>query len=309
MQNTLKIATRKSPLALWQAEFVKQALLNLYPELTVELVPMVTKGDKILDVPLAKIGGKGLFIKELEHALLTNKADIAVHSTKDLPMLLPQGLSVPIFMKREDPSDAFVSNKYSRIDELPQNAVIGTSSLRRGTQIKAYRPDVQIKDLRGNVGTRLGKLDNDEYDVIILASSGLMRLGLDSRIAHRIPTEVCLPAVGQGALAIEVRSDDEQVLNLLSPLNCPKTHSCISAERAFNKKLEGGCQVPIAGHAVINDNQIHLQGLVANQDGSTLLTASEVADVASNPETLGIKVADELLNQGAKQILDSFYNE
>lgn len=242
---TLNIATRQSPLALWQAEHIRARLLDLYPELTINLLKIVTKGDKILDTPLAKIGGKGLFVKELEQALYDKQADIAVHSLKDVPMQLPEGLMLGVYCKRASPTDAFVSNTYNSIDELPQGAVVGTSSLRRQCQLKAYRPDLQIKTLRGNVGTRLGKLDAGEYDAIILATSGLQRIELDERIRGELDINACLPAVGQGALAIECREGDDEVLKLLAPLNDDKARIRLIAERALNRHLEGGCQVPM----------------------------------------------------------------
>lgn len=306
--NTLKIATRQSPLALWQAEHVQSRLLALYPALKVELVTFVTKGDKILDVPLAKIGGKGLFVKELEQALFAGEADIAVHSTKDLPMQLPAGLAVPVYLQREDPTDAFVSNQYASIDELPHGAVVGTSSLRRQTQLQAYRADLTIKSLRGNVGTRLAKLDAGDYDAIILASSGLKRLGLQARIKTTLPIALSLPAVGQGALAIEMRENDAAVLEKIQTLNCAKTSACVLAERAMNRKLEGGCQVPIGGHATLSGGQLHLQGLVANADGSVILRAN-ASGHAEEAEKIGMAVAADLLEQGAAAILAAFYDK
>lgn len=311
MSKLIKIATRKSPLALWQAEHVKAQLQRHHPDVQVELVTFVTQGDKILDVPLAKIGGKGLFVKELETALLNGDADIAVHSTKDLPMQLPEGLGVPVFMEREDPSDAFVSNTFASLDELPQGAVVGTSSLRRQTQLLAARSDLQIISLRGNVGTRLSKLDAGDYDAIILASSGLKRLGLDTRIASSLPYDVSLPAVGQGALAIETREQDADMLKLLAPLNCDITSACVRAERAMNRRLEGGCQVPIAGFAQIVDGvekQVWLQGRVLNADGSVMLKAEAKAHL-NEAENMGTEVAEDLLSQGADKILAVFYDK
>ena len=249
LEKTLKIATRQSPLALWQANYVKDRLQQQYPDLTVELVPMVTKGDVILDSPLAKIGGKGLFVKELENALLNKEADIAVHSMKDVPMQFPEGLGLAVICQREDPRDAFVSHSYRTFTELPQGAVVGTSSLRRQCQLKALRPDLDIRSLRGNVGTRLSKLDNGDYDAIILASAGLIRLGLADRIASFIDIEQSLPAAGQGAVGIECRTDDVQVQALLAPLADAETTYCVRAERAMNNHLQGGCQVPIGGYA------------------------------------------------------------
>ena len=272
---TLNIATRQSPLALWQARHIQTRLQALYPQLSINLVTMVTKGDKILDTPLAKIGGKGLFVKELEQALYEKQADIAVHSLKDVPMDLPDGLTLGSYCQREQPTDAFVSNKFSALDDLPQGATLGTSSLRRQCQIQQYRPDLNIISLRGNVGTRLAKLDNGDYDAIILATSGLKRLGLTERICHEIDTDISLPAVGQGALAIECRADDTDVLNLLKPLNHEPSRLCVLAERAMNRHLQGGCQVPIAGFAVIEDDKLTLTGRVGSVDGNVLLIAQQ----------------------------------
>ncbi|MDU5805503.1 MAG: hydroxymethylbilane synthase [Haemophilus parainfluenzae] len=270
---TLKIATRQSPLALWQANFVKDQLEKFHPTLSVELVPMVTKGDVILDSPLAKIGGKGLFVKELENALLEKRADIAVHSMKDVPMEFPEGLGLSVICKREDPRDAFVSNTYRSLDDLPQGAIVGTSSLRRQCQLKQLRPDLDIRSLRGNVGTRLSKLDNGEYDAIILASAGLIRLGLAERIASFIEVEQSLPAAGQGAVGIECRVDDEEVKALLAPLSDATTTTCVLAERAMNTRLQGGCQVPIGGYAIEQNGEIFLRALVGETDGSAIIRA------------------------------------
>ena len=324
---TLNIATRQSPLALWQAEHIKARLEALYPDLTVNLVTMVTKGDKILDTPLAKIGGKGLFVKELEQALYERQADIAVHSLKDVPMQLPEGLTLGVYCKRASPTDAFVSNTYQSIDQLPQGAVVGTASLRRQCQIKAYRPDIQIKTLRGNVGTRLGKLDAGDYDAIILATSGLQRIELDERIRSELDIDTCLPAVGQGALAIECREEDAEVLALLAPLNDDKARIRLIAERALNRHLEGGCQVPIAAFAILhdqdatlmdNDDQgdtLWLRGRVGQPDGSLLIKAEKrtlLSGTQSEKETqaneLGIEVAKKLLAQGAGDILAEIYH-
>ena len=310
---TLTIATRQSPLALWQANFVKDTLEKLYPTMKVELLEMVTKGDKILDTPLAKIGGKGLFVKELENALYEKRADIAVHSLKDVPMVLPEGLTLGAYLERHAPTDAFVSNRYASLDELPDGAVLGTSSLRRECQIAHAKGRLTIKSLRGNVGTRLSKLDAGEYDAIILATSGLERLGLGERIRHELDDELSLPAVGQGALAIECRADDETILQLLAPLNHLATRLCVIAERAMNKTLEGGCQVPIAGFATINGNTLSLRGRVGSIDGKTLLksqnaiTLTHGADDEQNAENLGKQIAQDLLSQGADQILKEVY--
>lgn len=306
MIKTLKIATRQSPLALWQAEHIRERLESLHPGLTVELVTFVTQGDKILDTPLAKIGGKGLFVKELEAALLEGRADLAVHSMKDVPMVLPEGLSLPIICEREDPLDAFVSNSYASFDELPQGAKVGTSSLRRKCQILKARPDLKILDLRGNVGTRLSKLDAGQYDAIILASAGLKRLGLGERIRHAIQPEVSLPAVGQGALGLECRANDEAVLDLILPLKHVKTDACVRAERAFNAYLEGGCQVPIAGYATLNQDILHIEGRVGSVEGQTLLRAVKEGPIAE-AEQLGVELAKALLDQGAGELLKVLY--
>ena len=306
-EKTLKIATRQSPLALWQANYVKDRLQQLYPDLIVELVPMVTKGDVILDSPLAKIGGKGLFVKELENALLNKEADIAVHSMKDVPMQFPEGLGLAVICKREDPRDAFVSNSYRTFAELPQGAVVGTSSLRRQCQLKALRPDLDIRSLRGNVGTRLSKLDNGGYDAIILASAGLIRLGLEDRIASFIEVEQSLPAAGQGAVGIECRTDDVQVKQLLAPLADAETTCCVLAERAMNNHLQGGCQVPIGGYAVLQQGQLYLRALVGNVDGSQIIRA-EGKSAVKNADVLGVQIAEQLLAQGADKILQSIYS-
>ncbi|ACX82097.1 hydroxymethylbilane synthase [Aggregatibacter actinomycetemcomitans] len=305
-QKSLKIATRQSPLALWQANYVKDLLQQLYPDLNVELVPMVTKGDVILDSPLAKIGGKGLFVKELENALLNKEADIAVHSMKDVPMQFPEGLGLAVICKREDPRDAFVSNSYRTLAELPQGAVVGTSSLRRQCQLKTLRPDLEIRSLRGNVGTRLSKLDNGDYDAIILASAGLIRLGLAERIASFIDVEQSLPAAGQGAVGIECRTDDVAVQQLLAPLADAETTSCVLAERAMNHHLQGGCQVPIGGYAVLRDSELYLRALVGSVDGSTIIRA-EGKSAVENADVLGVQIAEQLLAQGADKILQDIY--
>lgn len=303
---TLRIATRKSPLALWQAEHVKSRLLALNPELNVELVTFTTQGDKILDTPLAKIGGKGLFVKELEVAMLAGDADIAVHSMKDVPMEFPEGLELGIILERENPRDAFVSNTYKSLEALPQGAVVGTSSLRRQCQLQRLRPDLVIRSLRGNVQTRLGKLDAGEYDAIILASAGLIRLQMESRIAQYLEPEVSLPAGGQGAVGIELRAGDEETLALLKPLQHDITAARVLAERAMNRRLEGGCQVPIACYAMEQDGELWLRGLVGSIDGQQMLTTEYRAPLA-DAEALGIKAAEDLLRQGADKILAEVY--
>jgi hydroxymethylbilane synthase len=303
---TLRIATRKSPLALWQAEHVKARLLALNPDLTVELVTFTTKGDIILDTPLAKIGGKGLFVKELEVAMLAGDADIAVHSMKDVPMEFPEGLELGIILERENPRDAFVSNNFKTLEDLPQGAVVGTSSLRRQCQLQNLRPDLVIKSLRGNVQTRLGKLDSGEFDAIILASAGLLRLEMESRIAQYLEPEVSLPAGGQGAVGIELRSNDAETLALLQPLQHDITTYRVVAERAMNRRLEGGCQVPIACYAIEKDGELWLRGLVGSVDGKQMLSTEYRAPVAE-AEALGIKAAEDLLSQGADKILAEVY--
>ena len=306
--NILRIATRKSALALWQAEFVKAELERFHPDLTVELVPMSTQGDIILDTPLAKIGGKGLFVKELEQAMLDGRADIAVHSMKDVPVEFPEGLELNTICEREDPRDAFVSNKYKSLDELPQGAVVGTSSLRRQCQVRALRPDLDIRDLRGNVNTRLAKLDNGDYDAIILAAAGLLRLEMPERIADFIEPETSLPANGQGAVGIECRSNDERVKALLAPLEHTETRIRVLAERAMNRRLEGGCQVPIGAYALVNGEQVHIRGLVGAVDGSEILR-DEVSGSVENAEQLGVQLAEQLLAQGADKILAEVYRD
>jgi len=302
----VRIATRKSPLALWQAEFVKAQLEHFHPGLQVELVTMVTKGDIILDTPLAKVGGKGLFVKELEVAMLEGRADIAVHSMKDLPMDFPPGLMLQTICRREDPRDAFVSNTYSCIDQLPAGAIVGTSSLRRQCQLRAARPDLIIKDLRGNVGTRLGKLDKGEYDAIILAAAGLLRLELPQRIADYIEPEQSLPAVGQGAVGIECREDDHHIKELLAPLEHHETRLRVLAERAVNKRLEGGCQVPIGSYCVIEGDQFWLRALVGSPDGTQML-AEEVRGPLAEAQIEAVILADKLLDSGAREILQKVY--
>lgn len=302
----LKIATRQSPLALWQAEHIRARLEAMHADLKVELVTFVTQGDKILDTPLAKIGGKGLFVKELEEALLDGRADLAVHSMKDVPMALPEGLTLAVICEREDPLDAFVSNTYNSFAELPHGAKVGTSSLRRKCQILKQRPDLEIIDLRGNVGTRLSKLDAGLYDAIILASAGLKRLGLADRIRHTLQLEISLPAVGQGALGLECRATDQAVLDLILPLLHDETDICVRAERAFNAYLEGGCQVPIAGYASLSQGQLHIEGRVGSVDGATLLKV-ELKGTPEQAEQLGETLAQKLLEQGAGDLLKAFY--
>ena len=277
------------------------------PDLDVQLVAMTTRGDVLLDTPLAKVGGKGLFVKELEVAMLEDRADIAVHSMKDVPMEFPPGLGLAVICEREDPLDAFVSNQYKALEQLPDGAVVGTSSLRRQCQIRANFPNLKIKDLRGNVNTRLAKLDAGDYQAIILASAGLMRLGMESRIASRLPADLCLPAGGQGAVGIECRNNDQATLDLLAPLNHPDTHTRVTAERALNRHLQGGCQVPIACYAELGDNQdLSVRALVGSVDGSVILE-SEISGPGESAEALGIELAERLLAAGAGDILAEVY--
>lgn len=304
----LRIATRKSLLALWQAEYVQAELERHHPGLRVELVPLVSRGDKILDVPLAKVGGKGLFVKELEQALLAGEADIAVHSMKDVPMEFPAGLGLAVICPREDARDAFVSNRFNSLDELPAGAVVGTSSLRRQCQLLTKRPDLQVKFLRGNVQTRLHKLDAGEYDAIILAAAGLIRLELPERIRSFIAPEVSLPAGGQGAVGIECRLDDQATLALLQPLHHQATAEQVLAERALNRRLQGGCQVPIACYALHEGDQLWLRGLVGAPDGSQLLF-DEIRAPVAEAEAMGIALAERLLAAGADKILAEVYGD
>ena len=303
----IRIATRQSPLALWQAEFVAERLKTAFPNIQTELVRMVTRGDKILDAPLAKVGGKGLFVKELEQGMLEGVADIAVHSMKDVPVDFPDGLQISAIMTREDPTDAFVSNRFKSLYDLPQNAIIGTSSLRRQCQLKEKFPDAEILPLRGNVNTRLAKLDYGDYDAIILASAGLKRLGMASRISEILDVETSLPAIGQGAIGIESRSEDNEVNELLRVLHDPETSLCVAAERAMNARLNGGCQVPIAGFATIKNELLFLRGLVGNPDGSVLYR-SEGSAPLKQAEMLGKAVAEDLLAQGADEILRALFD-
>ena len=298
----LRIATRKSPLAVWQAEYVAAELRRHHPGLTVELVGMTTKGDKIPDAPLAKLGGKGLFVKELEEGLLDGRADIAVHSMKDVPPHFPPGLHLPVSMEREDPCDAFVSNHYAQVTELPQGAHVGTASLRRQCQLLARRPDLKISVLRGNVNTRLAKLDAGEYDAIVLAASGLKRLGLTERIRAVITPEESLPAVGQGALGIECRIDDPRVNALIAPLRHEPSQIRVTAERAMSARLQGSCQVPMGAYALIENGELYLRGLVGTPDGKRILRG-EIRGALDQAEELGTRLGDELLARGGGEIL------
>jgi len=306
------IGTRGSRLALWQAEWVKSEMQRLYPDLKVELNRIKTTGDKILDVPLAKVGGKGLFVKEIEEALLRHEADIAVHSMKDVPTEFPSGLHLAVICKREDPRDAFISQiqdsgfKIQKFKDLPEGAVIGTSSLRRSCQLLNIRPDLRIGQLRGNLDTRLKKLDEGRFDAIILAAAGVKRLGWHERITEVLPPGISLPAIGQGAVGIECRAGDDFLNTLIMPLNHLETSVCVRAERAFLKRLEGGCQVPVGAYARLIDGKIVMEGLVGSVSGEKIIRERMEGD-QDVAESIGIRLAENLLSRGAKEILDSVY--
>lgn len=303
----LVVGTRSSQLALWQADFVIGELAKKYPELVVEKRLMTTKGDKILNAPLAKIGGKGLFTKELETAMLEGEIDIAVHSLKDMPVVVPEGLVITAITQRADPGDAFVSSKYESFQQLPAGAKVGTSSLRRKAQLLHARPDLQIEDLRGNVNTRLRKMEEENFDGIILACAGLKRLGFGDKIRQVLPQTMCLPAVGQGALAIECRQADNETRELLEFLNDRCTRLCTEAERGFLATVEGGCQVPVGVHAVSAEAGIRVEAVIASLDGSTLLRDAQEAEVknAQEARAVGVNLAEKLLARGGREILRS----
>ena len=302
VSNSIRIATRRSPLALWQAEHVAARLKAAHPGIEVELIGLTTRGDKLLDAPLAKLGGKGLFVKELEQALMAGTADLAVHSMKDVPAELPNGLHLAAILPREDPRDAFVSERHSSLDRLPARARIGTSSLRRQCQLKFRFPECEMIQLRGNVGTRLDKLASEGYDAVILAAAGLKRLGLERRITEYLAPETSLPACGQGAIGIECRRDDARINALLELLDDPPTARCVAAERAFNQRLGGGCQVPIAGYAELAGTRLRLRGLVGRPDGSHIVRG-EIEGPAEDGRALGAALAERLLAEGAERIL------
>ncbi len=302
-ENIVRIATRESPLALWQANTVRQRLMASNPNLVVELVPMTTKGDQIQHVALAKVGGKGLFIKELERALLDDRADMAVHSMKDVTHDMPDGLSISTVLEREDPQDALISSRYSSIDSLPDNAIVGTCSPRRQAQLRALKPNLRIRDMRGNVGTRLAKLDSGDFDATLLACAGLMRLGLESRITQRIDTQLCLPAAGQGIIGIQLRSADRRLVDILEPLHHQPSATCLDAERAVTAALEGGCSAPIAALSQLDGDDLSIVARVIGLDGKTLLETAQSGS-ASDASGIGTKAAKELIKQGAKQLLE-----
>jgi hydroxymethylbilane synthase len=305
---TLRIATRQSRLALWQAEHVATLLRTRHPGLNVELVPMTTQGDRILDRPLANIGGKGLFIKELELAMSEHRADIAVHSMKDVPSDMPPGFTLAAMLPRADPRDAFVSSRYQTFASLPQGARVGTSSLRRQCQLKHARPDLELITLRGNVDTRLRKLDENHYDAIILAAAGLIRLGLESRITEYFGPDQSLPAVGQGIIGIECRDDDARNIAYVRALNDGEAWQCASAERAFAQRLEGSCQSPIAGFATLNGDRLELHGVIGSPDGREMYRGSHHGAIA-DAEAIGVRLAEELLKDGADQLLERLRQE
>ena len=300
--SVVRIATRKSPLAMCQAEHVAARLREAHPGLEVQLITLTTRGDKILDAPLAKVGGKGLFVKELEQGMLEGRADVAVHSMKDVPVEFPDGLHLPVILEREDPRDAFVSERFSHFGELPEGARVGTSSLRRQMQLRELRSDLEIRDLRGNVNTRLAKLDRGDYDAIVLASAGLKRLGMAERIAESLGPDVMLPAIGQGAIGIECRRGDHSIEELMAPLDDRDTHIRVDAERSMNARLAGGCQVPIAGYAELSGNELRLWGLVGKPDGSQTIRG-EVVGPSARASELGQNLAEDLLTRGAGEIL------
>lgn len=302
--NSLIIASRESALAMWQAEHIRDRLRSLHPACDVSILGMTTRGDQILDVTLSKIGGKGLFVKELEVALEAGQADLAVHSMKDVPMELPPGFDLPVIGQREDPRDAFVSNQYAHLSEVPPGGVIGTSSLRREAQLRARYPHLMVKPLRGNVGTRLKKLDAGEFDAILLAAAGLKRLGLGGRIKSLLSVEDSIPSAGQGALGIEIRSGNSEVAAMLAPLDHPETAACVRAERQVSRVLGGSCQVPLGAYAVLQDGHLVLRGFVAHPDGGGYIHDCAEGDPAG-PEAVGQALADKLLAKGARAILDA----
>jgi hydroxymethylbilane synthase len=301
--NIIRIGTRGSPLAVWQAEWVRSQLLALHPQYKVELVRIKTTGDKILDVPLAQVGGKGLFVKEIETSLLEKQTDLAVHSMKDMPAEIPQGLCIGVVPERENPLDILISREGHAFKDLPEGARLGSSSLRRGAQVRHVRPDITIHPLRGNLDTRIRKLETEGLDAIVLAAAGVRRLGLEDRITEYIPENIMLPAIGQGALAIEMREDDDATRDLIAPMDHRETRLAVESERAFLGRLEGGCQVPIAAHAKINGDKVDLAGLVAEVDGSVLLRETITGPVDKHEE-LGVELANQLLERGGREILE-----
>lgn len=302
--NLIRIGTRGSPLAVWQAEWVRSRLLALHPQYKAELVKIKTTGDKITDVPLARVGGKGLFVKEIETALLDGRIDLAVHSMKDMPAEIPLGLLIGAVPKRENPLDVLISRNGHAFEDLPKEARLGSSSLRRGAQVLHLRPDVTVHPLRGNLDTRIRKLETENLDAIIVAAAGVKRLGLEARITEYLPEQIMLPAIGQGALTIEMREDDESTRRLIAPLDHRETRLAVESERAFLRRLEGGCQVPIAASAKVIEDRLELTGLVAEVDGSVLLRESTTGPVNQH-EKLGVELANHLLEKGGREILEN----
>ncbi|NLW25116.1 MAG: hydroxymethylbilane synthase [Clostridia bacterium] len=302
-KRTIKVGSRQSQLAMWQTKYVVKILEQKCPEYNFEIIPIKTKGDKILDVALAKIGDKGLFTKELEVAILEKKIDFAVHSMKDLPTVIPQGLMIAAITKRHDPRDVLISKDKLTFDRLPSGALVGTSSLRRKAQLLNKRPDLKLVDIRGNINTRLKKMETENLDAIILAAAGVERLGLQEVITEKLDTSICLPAVGQGCIGIEVRAGDEEIQNIVRIANDPDTEWCVLAERALLKTLEGGCQIPIGALAKIHDSQLTLEAIVASLDGKTLLR-DKITGKVQEAEILGQKLAHQLKEQGATKILN-----
>lgn len=308
LRNSLKIGSRRSKLALWQAEFIKSELEKLYHRLEIEIVKIVTSGDKILDVPLARIGGKGLFVKEIEAALSRGEIDIAVHSMKDVPTELPEDLEIAVITEREKPFDALISNSGKGLASLPIGAVVGTSSLRRRAQLLNHRSDLQIVDLRGNLDTRMRKLETEGMEAIIVAAAGVIRLGHENMLTEILPPEIFIPAVGQGSLGIEVRKSDSDVKSMIAPLKHDDSFDAITAERALLRKLEGGCQIPIGAYGQTDNGQLKLMGIVASLDGGEMVRG-EVCGVASDAANLGIQLADQLFHSGGKEILEEIRKE
>ncbi len=302
MKKEIKIGSRGSTLALWQANWVRDSLLKKYPELTVTIVKITTSGDKFLDIPLSAVGGKGLFTKEIEEALLDHRVDIAVHSMKDVPAILPEGLSIAVITERKDPRDVLISKGNFTLRNLPQGARIGTSSLRRQAQLLRFRPDLKIAPLRGNVGTRNNKLKNNGLDAIILAAAGVKRLQWEDKISEYIDIEICLPAVGQGALGLEIRLGDQKILRYINSFDHQKTHTALIAERALLKKLQGGCQIPIAAYGEVDEKNIKLTAMVSSIDGKRFIKEFDIASL-NKAEQLGLDIAEKLLSTGADKII------
>lgn len=307
MSSKLRIISRESPLAMWQACHVRDNLSHYYPDIDFQIIGVTTEADKFLEQSLESLGGKGAFVKELEQALLAGSADLAVHSMKDVTVDLPEGLVLSVIMSREDPRDVLVSNIYERLEDLPENARVGTSSLRRLCQLQAIRPDLEFVSIRGNVGTRLNKLDDGQYDALILAAAGIKRLGLQERITQYLEVDALLPAVGQGAMGIELREQDPETYQLVKQLNDEKTFTCVIAERAFSRRLNGGCHAPIAAYAEIDGTDLHMNALVGRLDGSEIIRSS-ITGTSSEAEVLGSKLGQELLDAGADVILQDVMN-